>query len=75
MGMCCCQGGTKQLKKATAPAKKAVATPIKKAVPKTSVGTKSVGKRKGSGGGECTKRLSTLFPWSPLFPAASLGPG
>ncbi len=46
-----CQGGTKQLRKATAPVKRAVATPIKKAVPKTSVGTQRVGKRKGSGGG------------------------
>ncbi len=50
------QGGTKQLKKATQkvqPKKAAskAASPIKKAVPKSSVGTKRIGKRSGSGGG------------------------
>jgi hypothetical protein len=57
--MPCAQGGTKQLKKAAAPAKKAAApvkkaisAPIKKAVPKTSVGTQKIGKKgkKASGG-------------------------
>ncbi|KAK9908191.1 hypothetical protein WJX75_003991 [Coccomyxa subellipsoidea] len=56
------KGGTKQLKKATAPAKKAIATPIKKAVPKTSVGTQRVGKRKGSGGGDALWLPNTERP-------------
>ena len=58
------QGGTKQLKKAAQQPKKAAskaASPLKKAVPKSSVGTKRIGKRSGGGGssgGETLTRCS-----------------
>ncbi|CAK0784280.1 Chlorophyll a-b binding protein CP29.1, chloroplastic [Coccomyxa viridis] len=48
------KGGTKQLKKAAQQPKKAAskaASPLKKAVPKSSVGTKRIGKRSGGGSG------------------------
>ena len=58
------QGGTKQLKKAAAPVKKAVATPIKKAVPKKSVGTQRVGKK---GTGASRRIANTVCVWAHAF--------